>query len=151
RDLTVSDLVRTHITRLLPQANKNVDRSKERFNAVVAAFAASREDLSVNSFLHHYWLSKYEYTTEKKLYRALKRTIRTKSDAEEFLSDFERDAVLYRQIHEPDTRGWKNEERAVRGSLRALMLFRVRQQLPFVLAVLREYCANNLSLKNTRH
>jgi uncharacterized protein with ParB-like and HNH nuclease domain len=82
RDLTVSDLVRTHITRLLPQANKNVDRSKERFNAVVAAFEASREDLSVNSFLHHYWLSKYEYTTEKKLYRALKRTIKTKTDAE---------------------------------------------------------------------
>src|SRR5207245_968073 len=43
RDLTVSDLVRTHITRLLPQANKNVDRSKERFNAVVSAFEASRE------------------------------------------------------------------------------------------------------------
>jgi uncharacterized protein with ParB-like and HNH nuclease domain len=150
RDLTVSDLVRTHITRLLPQANKNVDRSKERFNAVVSAFAASREDLSVNSFLHHYWLSKYEYTTEKKLYRALKRTIKTKKDAATFLNDFESDAVLYRQIHEPDTRPWKNEERVVRGSLRALMLFRVRQQLPFVLAVLREYCAGNLNLRNTR-
>lgn len=150
RDLTVSDLVRTHITRLLPQANKNVDRSKERFNAVVAAFEASREDLSVSSFLHHYWLSKYEYTTEKKLYRALKRTIKSKSEAAKFLNDFESDAVLYRQIHEPDTRKWKNEERVVRGSLAALMLFRVRQQLPFVLAVLREYCAGNLNLKNTR-
>ena len=66
RDLTVSDLVRTHITRLLPQANRNVDRAKDRFNAVVSDFEASREELSVNSFLHHYWLSKYEYTTEKK-------------------------------------------------------------------------------------
>ena len=59
RDLTVSDLVRTHITRLIPQRNSNVDRSKERFNAVVAAFDVSAGDVSVNTFLHHYWLSKY--------------------------------------------------------------------------------------------
>lgn len=150
RDLTVSDLVRTQITRLLPQANRNVDRAKDRFNAVVSAFEASREELSVNSFLHHYWLSKYEYTTEKKLYRALKRTIKTKTDATNFLAAFESDAVIYRHIHEPSTRPWKNEERAVRESLAALMLFRVRQQLPFVLAVLREYCAGNLTLRNTR-
>jgi len=150
RDLTVSDLVRTHITRLLPQANRNVDRAKDRFNAVVSDFEASREELSVNSFLHHYWLSKYEYTTEKKLYRALKRAIKTKGDATAFLSAFEEDAVLYRHIHEPGARPWKNEERTVRDSLAALMLFRVRQQLPFVLAVLREYCAGNLTLRNAR-
>ncbi len=65
KDLTISDLVRTHITRLMPQTNKNVDRAKDRFNAVVRDFEASKADVSINSFLHHYWLSKYEYTTEK--------------------------------------------------------------------------------------
>jgi len=150
RDLTVSDLVRTHITRLLPQGNKNVDRSKERFNAVVASFEASREEVSVNNFLHHYWLSRYEYTTEKKLYRALKREIKTKAQANEFLNAFESDSNLYRNIYEPNTRQWKNEERSIRDSLNALMLFRVRQQLPFVLAVLREYQVGALSLRNTK-
>jgi uncharacterized protein with ParB-like and HNH nuclease domain len=60
RDLTVSDLVRTHITRLIPQGNANVDRAKDRFNAVVDAFEASSDDVSVNTFLHHYWLSRYD-------------------------------------------------------------------------------------------
>ncbi len=150
RDLTVSDLVRTHITRLIPQGNANVDRAKDRFNAVVDAFEASSDDVSVNTFLHHYWLSKYDYITEKKLYKRLKKTVRTKEQAKEFLGLFETNAELYRQIHEPTLRKWKIEELAVKEALSALLLLRVRQQLPFVLSVLKEYSSGGLNLKQTK-
>jgi uncharacterized protein with ParB-like and HNH nuclease domain len=150
RDLTVSDLVRTHVTRLIPQRNVNVDTAKDRFNAVVAAFEAASGEASVNSFLHHYWLSKYDYITEKKLYKQFKKTIKTKDHAKGFLQSFESDADVYRLIHEPDSHKWRIEELPIKEALSALLLFRVRQQLPFVLSVLREYFANSLNLKQTK-
>jgi uncharacterized protein with ParB-like and HNH nuclease domain len=150
RDLTVSDLVRTHITRLIPQGNANVDRAKERFNDVVDSFEASSDDVSVNTFLHHYWLSKYDYITEKKLYKRLKKTVRTKDEAKEFLALFEANAGLYRQIHEPGLRKWRIEELSLKEALSALLLMRVRQQLPFVLSVLKEYSDGGLNLKHTK-
>jgi len=150
RDLTVSDLVRTHVTRMIPQRNANVDTAKDRFNAVVDAFEASNGEASVNSFLHHYWLSKYDYITEKKLYKQFKKTIRTKEQAKGFLESFETDADVYRLIHEPDSRRWRIEELPLKEALSALLLFRVRQQLPFVLSVLREYFAGTLNLKQAK-
>jgi hypothetical protein len=126
-----------------------VDRPKERFNAIIEAFEASEADISINSFLHHYWLSRYEYTTEKKLYKAFKKQIRTEEEAKAFLDSVEFDAALYRVIHEPDSRKWPIERLDLRDALGALGLFRVRQQLPFVLSVLREYEDGRLNLKQT--
>jgi uncharacterized protein with ParB-like and HNH nuclease domain len=150
RDLTVSDLVRTHLTRLLPKPNKNVDLAKERYNAIIADFEASEADIRMNQFLHHLWLSQYEYTTEKKLYKAIRRQIKSKEAAKSFLGALEDDGEIYRHIHEPDSRKWANEEREVRDALSALNLFRVRQQLPFILAVLHAYDQKELNLKHTR-
>ncbi len=150
RDLTVSDLIRTHLTRLLPQTNKNVDRAKDRFQAILADFEASEAEIGINQFLHHLWLSQYEYTTEKNLYKAIKKRIKTKDDAKVFLNELEYDAELYRQIHEPESRTWRIEEHEIRDSLHSLNLFRVRQQLPFVLAILHAYKKKELNVKNTR-
>lgn len=150
RDLTVSDLVRTHITRLIPQGNTHVDRAKERFNKVVELFEDHGDDVSVNSFLHHYWLSKYEYITEKKLYKRLKKTVKTKEQAKEFLASFEKNSDLYLQIHDPNIKKWRLEELAVKEALEALLLMRVRQQLPFVLSVLQEYSTGGINLKHAK-
>jgi len=150
KDLTVSDLVRTHITRLLPQPNRNVDRAKERFNAIIESFEASQEEISINSFLHHYWLSRYEYTTEKKLYKGIKKRIHTADETKEYLNSLETDATYYRVIHEPTRGKWRIEQRCLRDALNALNLFRVRQQIPFVLSVFGEYEEGRLSLQHTR-
>src|SRR5208282_2247083 len=117
KDLTVSDLARTHLTRMLPQSNRNVDRPKERFNAIIKQFEASKEDISINSFLHHYWLSRYEYTTERKLYRAIKKRIRTAPEAKDYLDSLETDAGRYRIVHEPAGRRWRIEQHCIRDSL----------------------------------
>jgi len=150
KDLTVSDLVRTHMTRLIPKSNLNVDRPKERFNKIIKGFEASREDININSFLHHYWLSRYEYITEKNLYKAIKKRIHSKDDAESFLTSLESEANLYRIIHEPAARKWSLEQRDLHDSLKALSLFRVRQQIPFVLSVMGESHDRTISLKQSR-
>jgi hypothetical protein len=148
KDLTVSDLVRTLVTRLLPQGNANVDIPKDDFNAIIEKFDASDADISVNRFLHHQWLSSRPFTTEKKLYKEVKRRIRTQSVARAYLNELKSDSELYRYIHEPDVRKWRIEILPVRGALFALSVFQVRMQMPFVLSVLRDFEAGALPLRD---
>lgn len=149
KDLTVSDLVKNHITKHWRSRNRNVDRPKERWNAIRASFVASQADIKTNSFLHHYWLSRYNYVTEKKLFKDIKRAIKS-SNVKDFLSALEKDAKTYRVIHEPSYRGWKIEEKGIEQALNALLLFRVKQQLPMIISILRDYSEGNLKLKHVR-
>jgi len=147
KDLTLSDLVKSHLSRLLKPSNSGVDLAKDKWSAIHNTFEASQADLSVSTFIHHYWLSRYEYITEKKLYKALRKQIR-KETAASFLDDLVKESKIYRYIHEPTSRTWKREEFDIRSSLHAMNLFRIKQQLPLVLSVMRHYEDEALKTKH---
>jgi hypothetical protein len=149
KDLTLSDLVKSHLSRLLKPSNKKVDLARDKWAKLNEIFEESQVDLSVSTFIHHYWLSRYEYTTEKKLYKALKKQIR-KENAAAFLDDLVLESALYRTIHEPSYRKWKKEELEVRDSLAAMNLFRIKQQLPMVLSVMRHFHDGTLKIKHVK-
>jgi hypothetical protein len=149
KDLTLSDLVKGHLTRLLKPNNKGVDLAKVKWNKINSVFEVSQADLSVSTFIHHFWLSRYEYLTEKKLYKALKKRI-TKGEASSFLDDLVKESEIYRYIHEPSSRKWSNDELEIRDSLQAMDLFRIKQQLPLVLSVMRNYEDAALKTKHVR-
>lgn len=149
KDLTLSDLVKSHLSRLLKPTNKGVDLAKDKWAEINELFEESQADISVSTFIHHHWLSRYEYITEKKLYKALKRRIK-KESAQAFLNDLVLESRLYRTIYEPSYRSWKKEELEIRDSLAAMNLFRIKQQLPMVLSVMRQYEDGTLKLKNVR-
>jgi uncharacterized protein with ParB-like and HNH nuclease domain len=149
KDLTASDLVKNHLTKLLRNKNRNVDLPKDKWKNILSEFEASQADLDINRFLHHSWLSRYDYTTEKKLYLSVKREVR-KENAKEFLESLQADADLYRQIHEPNVRGWRIEELEIKASLDSFNNFGVKQQLPLVLAILRDLSSKRLSVKQSR-
>lgn len=149
KDLTLSDLVKSHLARLLKPTNKGVDIAKDKWNKIPETFEASQVDLSVSTFIHHFWLSRYDYVTEKKLYKALKKRIK-KADAADFLNDLVKESAIYQCIHEPTARKWKKEEYDIRDSLRAMSLFRIKQQLPLVLSVMRRYEDSELKTKHVR-
>jgi len=149
KDLTLSDLVKSHLVRLLKPSNKGVDIAKDKWSRIPQIFEASQADLSVSTFIHHFWLSRYDYVTEKKLYKALRKRIK-KSEAGEFLDDLVKNSEIYRYIHEPTTRMWKKEEYQIRDALRAMILFRIKQQLPLVLSVMRNYEDGALKPKHVR-
>lgn len=65
KDLRVSDLVKSHLVKLLPKRNADVDLSKDKWTQILEVIEGSDEDLSIDTFLLHFWLSKYEYTTSK--------------------------------------------------------------------------------------
>lgn len=146
KDLALSDLVKNHFTKLLKAKNKGIDQPKEKWALLRETIEGSKADLDSDSFIHHYWLSKYEYITAKNLFKEFRKLV-TKSNAAAELKLMLNDAELYRAIHEPEYGKWTKQEAEIQGALKALMLFRVRQQVPCVLSLVRSYKADVLSKK----
>lgn len=146
KDLALSDLVKNHFTKLLKAKNKGIDQPKEKWALLRETVEGSKVELDSDTFIHHYWLSKYEYITAKNLFKRFRKVI-GKANAGHELQAMLEDAELYRSIHDPDYRKWDKQESEIEGSLRALMLFRVRQQVPCVLSLLRSYEKGTISKK----
>lgn len=149
KDLRVSDLVKNHLTKMLPKKNKSVDLSKDKWTESRTIIEGSSADLNMDSFLHHYWLSKYEYTTQKKLFKLLKIVV-NKSNAKGFLNDIMNESRIYRETLDISYRPWTKQEEELKNSLLALNVFRVKQQIPMLLAVMREYEKGGLRLKRVK-
>ena len=129
--------------------HKGVDIARDKWNEIRELFDRSESEISINRFLHHSWLSRKPYTTEKKLFKEIKRTV-NQPVAVEFLDELLSDAYLYRQILEPDSFKWRREEREVADSIRALNVFRVVQPVPMMLALVREYRNGRVTLRQTK-
>jgi hypothetical protein len=99
----------------------------------------------MNGFLLHTWLSRNDYTGAKDLFRLIKKSVRS-NNAQAYLDELSDDAERYRTAWEPGFRTWTKAQRQVASSLDALNLFRMRQPLPFVLSVLREYDRKTIKL-----
>lgn len=140
KDLGVADLVRNHLLSNLKQDNVDVDLARDSFERILNLFRSSRADINMNKFLLHQWLSQYSYTSEGKLFRAIRSRI-TAENAQNYLAQLDEDARLYRAISDPGSplRKWTKEEQPVLESLSALAMFGVTQPLPMLLALFRAY------------
>ncbi len=148
RDLETADLVKSHILSLLRATNPQHDLARQQWNGISERLHASSADLPMDRFLLHSWLSRREYLGRASLGKAVRKSIR-QSDAQNFLDALDTDSRLYREIQEPEYRkSWQQEERPLQEAFKALQLFRVRQPLPWLLALWREYEARGLRQKH---
>ncbi len=144
KDLELGDLVRTHLTRSLPQKNSTTDQVRSKFDGLRKSF--DQLGRSLDGFILHFWLSKYEYIAKRKIYKNLRKTV-TKKNAEDFFHNFLSDGNLYLDAIAPSRRKWKKEETAIAESLQALQLFRIEQPMPFVLAIVRAFAKGHIAAK----
>ncbi len=147
KDLKVSDLVKNHITKLFKPKNADVDLPKERWNKIVELIDESGAQLEVDNFIHYYWLSRYEFVTLKKIFKQIRRKIDQKN-AEGFLRSLEEDVKTYREINETVYRPWQKQDLRIKESLDAINLFKVKQAMPMLLSVMREYKSGGIRLPN---
>lgn len=147
KDLSVSDLVKSYLTKLIKTKNAQVDPPKLKWERILSTIEGSAKDIKTEEFLHHYWLSKHDYVTLKKLFREIKRVVK-KEHAPGFLDELVGEATTYREIHETSFRKWKIEENGIRQSLDAFGTFRIKQQVPMVLSVMRDYKVKDLKKKH---
>lgn len=149
KDLSVTDLVKNYIARNSKSDNKENDQSKIRWLNMTEIITNSSKNIDPSTFLHHYWLSKHTYTTIKKLFKEIKKTIAPdRKSVTNFLKEIEKDAVIYMGIFDPSSNVWTKEEKFLETSLVAFDTFHIRQQVPMILSVMRKYREKNYSLKN---
>ncbi len=146
KDLSVGDLVKNYLTKHIKAKNKSVDMPKDKWNTIRNNIDSTARELDLDTFLLHVWLSKYEYTTAKTLFKKLKKTVRP-AKAKAFLDDLLTDSITYLNVFDTDTRKWSKNELPIRNSLTTLYGFNVTQQTPMVLSVMREYNAGKLKYK----
>lgn len=138
KDLSLTDLAKNHLTKQIKSKNPASDQAKIKWHQLLEIIEGSSADLNTDVFIHHFWLSKYDYLPAKNLFKVLKKRIGV-NDAPGFLDALLEDAALYRALHEVGYGKWTKEEGRITQGLSALMLFRVQQQVPCVLSLLREY------------
>ena len=149
KDLEPKDLIKNLLTKLLPAKSADVDSTKLKWKGMIDALSGSAANLDASTYLHHYWLSHFDYTPERTLFEKVKRKVK-KTNAAEFLNGIVADVETYKRIFEPENFKWEKEESQLRNSLIALNIFKVRQPTPLVLALLRAYYARRISLKQAR-
>ncbi len=146
KDLSIGDLVKNYLTKNIKPSNKSVDMPKDKWNIIRANIDSTTKDLDLDTFLLHVWLSKYEYTTAKTLFKKLKTSI-DPTQSKDFLDNLLIDSNTYKNIFDTDTRKWTRNELPLKNSLANLYGFGVTQQTPMVLSIMREYSKQNLKYK----
>lgn len=144
KDLALADLVKNHFTKNLKKTNKDLDYVSLNWTKVRETIEGKR-DLDTDTFIYHWWLSKYDYTAQKKIYKEFRRIVTT-NNAKAVLDDMVSASDYYRAIHDPDYWKWDKQQAEVRSSLKAMNLFRVRQQVPATLSLVRGYKAGTINL-----
>jgi len=138
KDLALADLVKNHLTKHIKGKNPQSDAVKVKWKQLLETIEGSSVDLKTDAFIHHFWLSKYDYLPAKNLFKVLKKRI-TGENASALLDALLTDSVLYRSMNEPGYGKWNKEEREIERALAALVVFRVAQQTPCVLSLMREF------------
>jgi hypothetical protein len=97
KDLEPKDLIKNLLTKLLPAKSADVDTTKIKWNDMIQSVSQSAASLDASTYLHHFWLSRFDYTPERTLFEKVKSYVK-KSNAAEFLADIIKDVNTYRRI-----------------------------------------------------
>lgn len=138
KDLSLSDLVKNHLAKNIRSKNRQTDDAKFKWRQLLKTIEESSVPLETDKFLHHFWLSKFEYLPAKSLFKSLKKRV-SQAEARGFLDQLVADSKIYRSMHEISFGKWSKQERRITAALEALLLFRVEQPTPWVLSLVREY------------
>jgi uncharacterized protein with ParB-like and HNH nuclease domain len=147
KDLTTPDLVKNLLLKKVKSSNKTLDNPKIIWNKILEKFDDYGIENAMTSFLYHHWLSKYEDTTEQKLFGEIKKHISNSDAALSLLIEFQQNADYYASIRNPNNYSWTPEENEVKECLQALNLLNVKQQMPMVLSLIRSYREQKLTLR----
>lgn len=148
KDLTIADLLKSHLLKPMKPRNAKVDIYKENWSAIVSTI--EKLNVGLDEFLYHQWLSKYErYVPAKKLFKSIKKEI-TPEKSKLYFDEIYQDSGTYSSILNPSSIKWNKNELGIQLSLEALTLFRVKQQIPMLLSIMREYRAGKLKQKHVQ-
>ncbi|HCZ9577604.1 TPA: DUF262 domain-containing protein [Vibrio cholerae] len=152
RDLKTSDFVKNLLLKTIKINHATLDGPKEAWNSLVKKFDDISEYGLIDTYLLHYWISKHEYSTDKKLFALIKDHVTKGTDnAKLLLEDLRASASSYCKMLSPESGKWTKEQSDIKDSLIALNSFKVKQQSSFVLSLLVAYSENRITIKQVKN
>ena len=151
RDLKTSDLVKNLLLKTIKSTNTTYDSPKQAWNKIIKSFDDISENDVIDTFLLHFWISRQEYTTDKKLFSCIKSyVLDSPNNAKKLLESISSSAIDYCEMISPESSVWNKEQFEVKLSLEALNSFKVKQQSSFVLSLLTAYKVRKITLKQLK-
>lgn len=132
-DLSVGDLLKNLIFKKLPPT-EDKDFARDRWQDIMDLVDATNTEF--RRFIRYYWISRHASTTEKRLFREIKKET---TDYNAFLDDIWESATLYNMLLEGTEKDWERYKHGSRmhRSASALRIMNVSQCNPIFLAILR--------------
>lgn len=146
-NLSYADLIKNKLFKKLNGTHPD-DDAKTKWNKIRKIIGSRNGVGSVETFIRHWWVSKYSYVSSDTLYKAfLDKWNKGVIDAEEFIDELLSDAELYVKISSPTEQDFPEiEMRPVFKGLQALRLFNISQNKPFLLSLFKARAKGTLKL-----
>lgn len=148
KDLETLDLIKNKVFEVLNKDHPS-DFAKDKWKNIKNNINSRTERISLSVFFRHFWIAKYSFATEKRLYKLFQEKIDvTESSYKDFILDLEVFSKNYIKVTSPLDGDWKtHEEKMVLNSLQAIKDFRVIQPRPLIAVVIELYQNKKLRLR----
>ena len=137
-ELSVSDLLKNLIFKNI-QPGDGKDFAKELWDDIIKN--VEQTNTEVKRFIRYYWISKYNFVQEKRLYKEIKKKI-PQSQWEKFLQDLWEDLIRYNHLLEGDLADFQeygDHRTKIYELVFALRLMNVSQCFVLLLSILRNF------------
>lgn len=150
-NLSFVDLIKNQIFKDL-KTEHPIDNAKTKWKEIKETIESRRNTGDLETFIRHWWISRYSYVSADKVYKAFKTKWQEKSiNSNDFLENLVKDVELYVKISSPQYDDWsRQEEKAIFHSLSALRIFQVTQQRPFILSLFKAKENNLMTLTDLK-
>lgn len=152
KDLETIDLIKNKIFEVLDKEHPS-DIAKDNWNKIKMSISSREDKISLAVFFRHFWIAKYAFVTENKIYKSFQEKVSDNEKSNEetytnFLNELVNCAEIYSKIVSPLEIDWKlQEEKRVLSALKALKIFRVSQARPLIMTSIELY--NNKTINTT--
>lgn len=137
-NLSFVDLIKNKLFKELTDTHPDDDAKTTWKN--IRLVISSRDAVgSLETFVRHWWISKYSYVGEENIYKAFKKLwAEDKIDAKKFIKELHSDSKTYIKIASPLQEDFKQqEERCIYNALSAFKIFSITQQRAFLLSLFK--------------
>jgi hypothetical protein len=132
-ELSIADLLKNYI---LGKSDNRLNEVRANWLTATAALEGSGGDKLTATFIRHFWSSREGLVRERELYKDLKKHIQTKQAAVDFAVDLAENAKLYAAILNSDHDFWSALGSEARQYVQTLIILRLEQYRPLLLACL---------------
>lgn len=137
KNLSAVDLVKNELFKKLTGTHPD-DRAKRTWKAIQENLSERAQKINIETFFRHYWLSKYNFVRESKIFKSFKQHSSINGfDPEVFLASLKAESETYNVIANPIDSDWIGQEnKPVFSALSALSIFQISQIRTFLLALI---------------